>query len=261
MRSTFSKVATETTVTLFRGHFFLFGFPALLLTGLGVSAWTYLTPNNSSVVSTSVPEPGLYFDRTTVDFGSVETGTTVQTNFTVTNRYPEAVEIKKVVGGCSCQSASISQNRLEPGETATISAEWKIGQVRHRIAESVWVTHTLPAASPEKMGELGLILQAEAVPEIDYDPEQLEFVAGRDVDIEVRLKPGTRVNFAIKRVGCAAPYIQTSISGDNRVVRVHFDSKLLPKLRDVVKDALVIETDSPIQPRLTVPVRVVPQSP
>lgn len=246
---------------MFQGRLFLFGFPALLMAGASLSIWAYLSPRNSTAAAHSSPEPGLYFDRTTADFGQVETGTTVSTRFTVTNRYAEVIEIKKVAGGCSCQSASIDKNRLEPGECATICAEWKIGQVRHRIAESVWVTHTLPASSPQQVGELRLVLQAEAMPEIEYDPEELEFVAGRDTDIAIRLKPGTRDHFKIKRAGFAAPYVEASISELNRVVHVHFDSKLLPNLRETVKDTLIIETDSPIQPLLQIPVRVVPPSP
>lgn len=62
------------------------------------------------------------FNRTEHDFGVIpQSGGVVETTFDVENNGSETLEIGDITTSCSCTTASISSNKIEPGEKATLT--------------------------------------------------------------------------------------------------------------------------------------------
>lgn len=61
---------------------------------------------------------------TTIDLGQVKAGETAKLNFDFTNNGNETVTILEAKGSCGCTNVSYPKYEIEPGASASISAEF-----------------------------------------------------------------------------------------------------------------------------------------
>ncbi len=66
--------------------------------------------------------PGLVFETTDYDFGSVEEGEKVNIEFNFTNTSDKTITINKIKPSCGCTAADLKQKVFEPGQGDTIKA-------------------------------------------------------------------------------------------------------------------------------------------
>lgn len=72
------------------------------------------------------------------DFGTVDFGKVMTFDFQVKNRGNEILEIKRVATSCACTTANISQEKINPGETAKLSVSYDtaaMGRSSHGTGE------------------------------------------------------------------------------------------------------------------------------
>lgn len=154
---------------------------------------------------------GLAPDKLVVRWGEVGQGERLTAAFTLTNRYPEPVTIRRTETGCACEQAVVDRAHLLPGERTHVNIRWAVGDRRGPVTDVVWIIHTLPAGDrtgAEPLGRLGLRLEAEVAPDLVYRPDRLEFDAGRPATARVTLSPGRVREFTIDRVFCASKAIR-----------------------------------------------------
>lgn len=124
------------------------------------------------------PKTVVEWDKTVHDFGDVSVSDGPLTcSFTLTNKGPEAIAIFEVVSSCGCTGVDFPKTKIEPGQSATISATYKnedgptafdktltvyISGIRRPVILRLrGVVHPKKQSlsqlySPERLGDLGL---------------------------------------------------------------------------------------------------------
>lgn len=124
------------------------------------------------------PKAVVEWDKTVHDFGDVSVSDGPLTcSFTLTNKSPEAIAIFEVVSSCGCTGVDFPKTKIEPGQSATISATYKnedgptafdktltvyISGIRRPVILRLrGVVHPKKQSlsqlySPERLGDLGL---------------------------------------------------------------------------------------------------------
>jgi hypothetical protein len=132
---------------------------------------------------------GLVVDRDAHDFGTVGQRETHTATFTVTNRYPHAIEVRDIVKGCSCADAGVEPPVLEPGESGKLSVSWRTGGRRGRTSEAVTVVAMLGGERP-RLVSIPVRVTAEVKPDVEFAPEELRFRVGHPGLAVLRCQPG-----------------------------------------------------------------------
>ncbi|MEQ8582314.1 MAG: DUF1573 domain-containing protein [Marinoscillum sp.] len=94
--------------------------------------------------------PKLTFDKTQHDFGNVNEGTTVVTDFNITNNGKEDLEIRSVKPNCGCTVAKLKKKSISPGETMTFEVSFDTSGRQGRQYKTVTVFSNDPSA-PSQM--------------------------------------------------------------------------------------------------------------
>lgn len=124
------------------------------------------------------PKVVVEWDKTVHDFGDVSVSDGPLTcSFTLTNKGPEAIAIFEVVSSCGCTGVDFPKTKIEPGQSAKISATYKnedgptafdktltvyISGIRRPVILRLrGVVHPKKQSlsqlySPERLGDLGL---------------------------------------------------------------------------------------------------------
>ncbi len=124
------------------------------------------------------PKAVVEWDKTVHDFGDVSVSDgPLSCSFTLTNKGAEAIAIFEVVSSCGCTGVDFPKSKIEPGQSATISATYKnedgptafdktltvyiSGIRRPVILRFRGVVHPKKQSlsqlySPERLGDLGL---------------------------------------------------------------------------------------------------------
>ena len=124
------------------------------------------------------PKAVVEWDKTVHDFGDVSVSDgPLSCSFTLTNKGTEAIAIFEVVSSCGCTGVDFPKSKIEPGQSATISATYKnedgptafdktltvyISGIRRPVILRLrGVVHPKKQSlsqlySPERLGDLGL---------------------------------------------------------------------------------------------------------
>lgn len=124
------------------------------------------------------PKTVVEWDKTVHDFGDVSVSDgPLSCSFTLTNKGTEAIAIFEVVSSCGCTGVDFPKSKIEPGQSATISATYKnedgptafdktltvyISGIRRPVILRLrGVVHPKKQSlsqlySPERLGDLGL---------------------------------------------------------------------------------------------------------
>lgn len=124
------------------------------------------------------PKAVVEWDKTVHDFGDVSVSDgPLSCSFTLTNKGAEAIAIFEVVSSCGCTGVDFPKSKIEPGQSATISATYKnedgptafdktltvyISGIRRPVILRLrGVVHPKKQSlsqlySPERLGDLGL---------------------------------------------------------------------------------------------------------
>ena len=95
----------------------LIGVAVLLLAGLTVYGYIKAVPRN---LSQDGGQPKIEIFPLSFDFGEVAFGRVAQTTFKIRNAGQSVLEIRRVTTSCSCTSAKVSKDKLEPGQEADL---------------------------------------------------------------------------------------------------------------------------------------------
>ena len=137
----------------------------------------------------------LWAQRPVFDHGELSQGQEVQTAFTLTNRFSQALEIQRVVKSCSCSQAVLSLTHVEPGEQVAVTTSWKTGKARGRTGANLYVVFQLADGTT---GHKLLRIQGEVVPDVRYQPDELLFEGGKAATQTVHLSPGRQKKWFIR---------------------------------------------------------------
>ena len=84
-------------------------------------------------------EPRVVVGETTFNFGVLDPEISSQHDFSIQNTGGEALELKLGGTTCKCTISGISDNRVQPGQTATMTMQWNTGRYNPRFNQSAVV--------------------------------------------------------------------------------------------------------------------------
>lgn len=235
---------------------------ALLAPVVGLLGWTGTSAWRME--SVPVPEsPALLADPPILNLGRV---TSIQSpvEFKVTNQSSSNVVIQQLRSSCGCMDPTVDRNKLEPGETAQISAVMRHAKTGegselpfNRSVTVLYETEGQPAS-------LALIVKGLFLPPVWVNHQTIQFQkadsAGRSISavvpIFLRADPPVRIktanvfgrDFVCETVVVDSPAESSSKSGFiKQQVRVRGKALRLP-----ATGSLLITTDAPETPQLSV---------
>lgn len=184
--------------------------------------------------------------------GELGQGVTVPVEFELVNHCPETVEIVDVLKSCSCVSTDFSKSSLSPGEGTPLKIHWSTGAARGPFGSNIGVVYK--RAGQEKRQMTKLRIEAKVLPDIEYQPAQLVFAAGKMAKQVVKFWPGRDPKAAVKRAYSTHSAFAARLLGENTPVEVTFDPSKWLEENSAME--LIVETSSANEPRITVPLIV-----
>lgn len=91
--------------------------------GLSLTAQTDIDPNVANVVEV-VQGPNMVFEKTVVDYGTIEQGSDPYRVFSFDNKGTEPLIIKHAKGSCGCTVPEYAKAPVAPGETSEIKVRY-----------------------------------------------------------------------------------------------------------------------------------------
>ncbi len=153
------------------------------------------------------------------------------------NYFSQDVEIVDIVKGGSCSDALFSTKLLRPRERGSLAITWKTGSSRGRHGINVNIIYKL-----ENSEEIYKTLRVEAnvVPDIEYEPKDVVFDGTKPEKKSVRLRPARMDRFVVAKARCNHPAFKAHVSGN--AVDVIFDCDT-PVYANGLSPVLILETD------------------
>jgi hypothetical protein len=194
-------------------------------------------------------DPDLWTENPVHDYGLLYLGQQAQTQFEMVNHYSQPLRIVDVFKSCNCSEASFSSPELGPGQKGQLQVVWTTGRSRGSISIQTVVKYKLADGS---LHSKSFTVAAEVVPDIHCKPDKLQFDGPRAETQIVRLSAGRMSQFTVKAAYCNHPAFKANLRGAN-AIEVAFDG-VTPVYSNGLEPRLIIQTDSPNEPQLVLPV-------
>lgn len=127
----------------------------LVCLGLSAASGYWWLQSRSATASANLT--GVVVEPAEHDFGAVEQGPTLYTQFTVTNHGPGEVTLGEPMKSCACASAELDRRYLRPGESATLTVGWRTAGKVGRSRETVAIQHSGPATANQPVITLATV--------------------------------------------------------------------------------------------------------
>jgi hypothetical protein len=156
----------------------------LLGLGMGIAAgyWQYNSAYASKSASPiaalsgaaapSGPRPIVSIDETSYEFGTMEEGKSMSHDFVVFNRGTQPLKLEKGDTTCKCTLSELQDNVIQPGESATVTLEWRAEAGPGPFRQTATILTNDPLRP-----ELDLVVNGEITQGISIDPTELVFTA------------------------------------------------------------------------------------
>jgi hypothetical protein len=192
----------------------------------------------------------LIVEEPVLDLGKVGQMETLRAEFRLVNHFPIAVTVKELLKGCSCAEAEVSPERLEPGQSATLTIGWRTGGRRGKASEVVTVL-AMPD-NAEGVVTVQVRLTALVEPDVLCEPAEVRFERSQPGTITLRFTPGRMPGVQIRSAYPSMSALQTSVDPAAGTVVVRYDPAKLDG--DEPGASVMVQTTSPKEPWVTVPV-------
>lgn len=198
------------------------------------------------------------FSETTLDFGTVPSGSDVRHKIAVRNIYQETIQITNVSTTCGCAAAQPSQRELKTNETAYVEVTMNTVKFRREKTSNVDVTLTFDGRT---FKTVRIPIRAYIRPDIVFEPGRVEFgsvAVNTGAQRRIRIAYAGSDDWRINEVKCDDPHVTAELTetarGNGRV-----DYDLLVKLAvdaplGVIRDELVLMLNDERNPQVTVAV-------
>jgi hypothetical protein len=197
------------------------------------------------------PEPDLWTENSVLDIGELFQGQERRVRFELKNNFSQELEILEVIKGCACTESALTRTMLKPGETTFLQVVWRTGQARGRCGVNLGVVFKL---SDDSKHHRVFRVEGDVIPDIHREPNVPTFEGTNRETKSVSLTPGRMATFKVKKVHCNHPGF-TAMLLAQATVEITYDGKT-PVRADGVEPKLLIDTDSPHEPQMVVPLKI-----
>lgn len=139
----------------------------------------------------SAAGPDISFEKTTVDFGTVQGGTILKYTFKYKNTGDQPLTITKIQAPCGCTAVQKTEGSVPPGQWGELQAQVNTQGFRSKIEKYIYVDTNVA-----HMPRVTLVMNAVVVYDIDIMPS--EFIpfynvkSGESVTKEVKIVNSTK---------------------------------------------------------------------
>ena len=165
------------------------------------------------------PAIGLIAETPVLDYGMLPQGSIVDASFEVRNEDADAVDIENIDGGCSCLSSQASPSHIEAGGKSIVAVKWAVGAARGNTSKQILVRYK-DVTSPDTYSLL-LTINADVLPDFNYEPKRLIFLLNRGAKQEIEIQPGRITGVGVNKAYCTHKAFTATIESKSRV-RVDF---------------------------------------
>lgn len=95
-----------------------------LISGLAVAGYFKAIPGAGG---SGEDQPRIEMSPESFDFGDIDYGQIVEYDFSVKNTGTKSLEIKRVATSCSCTTAKVSQEIIDPGQAVNLHVRYDSG--------------------------------------------------------------------------------------------------------------------------------------
>jgi len=196
-------------------------------------------------------QPGFSVDGgLAFDFGELYTLSPVTRELTISNTGNDTLRISNVSGSCGCTATLLSNNNIPPGGNGTLKITFDPAKFDGKVEKVVSMRTNDPVAANPHITFTATISQILAI-----DQDHLIFYTVPDSEMQtvltLRNKSGIPLN--ITGITSSPPDLKTEI--DHRLLPAGGEAAILcsitPKAPGILKGDLVITTDHPSVPALT----------
>ncbi|CAM2065537.1 DUF1573 domain-containing protein [Sulfidibacter corallicola] len=217
-----------------------------------------------------VAGPKLVFEKTDHDFGDIDKGDKVETEFKFTNTGDEVLQIQDVKPSCGCTSAKPEKASYEPGESGVIPVSFNSSRFNGNITKTITVTSN-DAENPKTVLHIKGVISSD----VNVTPTFLNMVnVPRNNDVvkkEIHVETTKMDKLEISEVTSNQDFVKAEpikVSDKKWVINVSTVGKQIPTGRNATQAQITFKTNSPKQPeikarvqiRVAQPIQVTPRS-
>ena len=185
----------------------------------------------------------LAIDRLKHDFGEVEPQKRYTTEFTLTNKGKQALELNQPKGSCSCTVPTLKETKLEPGASVKMPVTYKAKNNPGKVS----VTVTVTTKAPGKPDKHRITLTSNVTRYITATPNRMVFQVRETAENpEMVLSSDKGESFKITGFTCVGQVAELVF--DKELASARHDLELevnLANLRKVNRGSITIRTDHP----------------
>ncbi|GIW96459.1 MAG: hypothetical protein KatS3mg110_4500 [Pirellulaceae bacterium] len=219
---------------------------------LAVSVWM--------VYAAGRPKDTLQFvaDRFRHDFGDIRQAEVVKTEFVLTNRDREPIELVTVQSSCGCTAALPSDKVLQPGHSTRLTVQMSTGTARGEQLSTVQIVYR--GVKSGRQEYLPLQVSAHVKPEFHYAPSAIVLPVGRPNRFVVNFWPGEQPDFQITGARTTTPELFVTwappLSGGTVwALQVQYQPEASTAAKD--RAEVIVTTNSKRRPQCSIPVTFV----
>ena len=226
----------------------------LVVVCIGVpTGWVWA--REGKTIREHAPTPHLVCSQPHYDFGLRLNIETVEHTFVIENDGDDELVFGKTQTTCGCTIANMSRDHLQPGEKAFVAVVLSLAGREGRVQKSITLVSNDPTHN-----EFILTMAGKAMPPLTLEPQSIHFhLAQPNSELErtVDLIANEKRSFNILDLGNKQPWVSTTYETVDGGVFYRIHVKLTPPLpKGVLRDTIVIKTDSNQFSELSIPITV-----
>lgn len=184
--------------------------------------------------------------------------------FHLINATDSPVEIVRVSTSCTCTRAEPAARNLQPGESTELKAQLRVGSRRGKVAALVNVLYRV--GDVQSVARLPLTITASVEPHYAVTPEEVLFEVDRRVgedlheEADITIAPNRWIAVRVLKAYSTHPAVRVTMIRREKGVgttSIHLNFDPCRLIASSTKAAILVHTDSKLEPIHRVPVRVV----
>lgn len=219
---------------------------------LGIRLVAGLVVTGTALGQTNKPHPSLVCDESLFDYGVRPNSVEVEHNFIIRNSGNLPLVISQVRSGCGCTQAKLSQNTIEPGTNAVLSTRLTLRGVVGPKRTHIYL-HSNDPENPVFQCQLS----GSAVTDLAVTPQQVTFTySPLSPPTEQQLIVTGKSDFTarITAIKTEGSFFHATITSNTPGYGVIIVTPTTNAPVEVLKGIVIISTDHPRFPQLTVPI-------
>ena len=195
------------------------------------------------------------FKTTTIDFGEIDSGKTVDLKFDFENTGDTLLKIKNVIPSCGCTSSSLEKKEFKPGEKGVIPAKFNSTGYNGKVIKTINVLTDDPENADVILRITGNI-RLRDYPQGEIKPDAISFgrvKIGKTQSRKVILANSGTMDLKVIEISCA-PEISVAMRAKSVAPGKAIDVEISfgPFLREQISTLVKIRTNDTRSPYLFV---------